>query len=45
MGAEILSQNCGKTVEQILKDFDRDYYMDAPAAVAYGIVDGILEKW
>jgi len=45
MGAEILAQNCGKTVEQILKDFDRDYYMDAETAVTYGIVDGILEKW
>lgn len=45
MGAEILAQNCGKTVEQILKDFDRDYYMDAATAVSYGIVDGILEKW
>lgn len=44
MGAEILAGNCGKTVEQILKDFDRDYYLDAEGAVAYGIVDGILEK-
>ncbi|AYD47072.1 MAG TPA: ATP-dependent Clp protease proteolytic subunit [Arachidicoccus soli] len=44
MGAEILAENCGKTVEQILKDFDRDYYLDAEGAVAYGIVDGILEK-
>ncbi|HEY0298882.1 MAG TPA: ATP-dependent Clp protease proteolytic subunit [Arachidicoccus sp.] len=44
MGAEILAQNCGKTVEQILKDFDRDYYMDANEAITYGIVDGLLEK-
>ena len=44
MGAEILAENCGKTVEQILKDFDRDYYMDAQEAVAYGIVDGVLDK-
>ncbi|WP_082915183.1 ClpP family protease [Arachidicoccus ginsenosidimutans] len=44
MGAEILAENCGKTVEQILKDFDRDYYMNAQEAVAYGIVDGVLEK-
>lgn len=44
MGAQLLAQNCGKTVEQILKDFDRDYYMDAQQAVEYGIVDGILEK-
>jgi ATP-dependent Clp protease protease subunit len=29
MGAEILAKNCGQTVEKILKDFDRDYWMDA----------------
>lgn len=44
IGAKILADNCGKTVEQILADFDRDYWMDANEAVAYGIVDGILEK-
>lgn len=44
LGAQILAENCGKTVEQILKDFDRDYWMDAKEAVAYGIVDGILDK-
>ncbi|MBN8836430.1 MAG: ATP-dependent Clp protease proteolytic subunit [Sphingobacteriia bacterium] len=44
IGAKILAENCGKTVEQIMKDFDRDYWMDASEAVAYGIVDGILEK-
>ncbi|MEI2708084.1 MAG: ATP-dependent Clp protease proteolytic subunit [Chitinophagaceae bacterium] len=44
MGAKILAENCGKTVEQILNDFDRDYWMDANEAVAYGIVDGVLDK-
>jgi ATP-dependent Clp protease protease subunit len=44
MGAELLAKNCGKTVEQILKDFDRDYWMDATSSVQYGIVDGIIEK-
>jgi ATP-dependent Clp protease protease subunit len=44
IGAGILAKNCGKTVEQILKDFDRDYWMDAKEAVEYGIVDGIVEK-
>lgn len=44
LGAKILAENCGKTVEQILKDFDRDYWMNAKEAVEYGIVDGILEK-
>ena len=44
MGAELLAKNCGKTKEQIMKDFDRDYWMDAKESVAYGIVDGLLEK-
>lgn len=42
MGARILAENCGKTVEQILKDFDRDYWMDPQEAVEYGIVDKII---
>jgi ATP-dependent Clp protease protease subunit len=44
MGAKILAENCGKTVTQIMKDFDRDYWMDAKEAIDYGIVDGIMEK-
>jgi len=44
IGAKILAQNCGKTIEQIMKDFDRDYWMDAKEAINYGIVDGIMEK-
>jgi len=44
IGAKILAQNCGKTIEQIMKDFDRDYWMDAKEAIDYGIVDGIMEK-
>lgn len=44
MGAKILADNCGKTVEQILKDFDRDYWMNADEAIKYGIVDKIVTK-
>jgi ATP-dependent Clp protease protease subunit len=44
LGAKILADNCGKTVEQIMADFDRDYWMDANEAVAYGIVDKVLNK-
>lgn len=44
LGARILAENCDKTMEQIMKDFDRDYWMDANEAVAYGIVDTILDK-
>lgn len=44
LGARILAENCGKSFEQVMKDFDRDYWMDANEAVAYGIVDNILQK-
>ena len=44
IGARILAENCGKTIEQIMKDFDRDYWMDANSAIKYGIVDGIVDK-
>ncbi len=44
LGADILAKNCGKTREQIMKDFDRDYWMDAKESIAYGIVDHVMEK-
>lgn len=44
LGAEILAKNCGQTVERILEDFDRDYWMDAKESVSYGIVDKVLDK-
>ena len=42
IGARILAENCGKKTEQIMKDFDRDYWMDATESVDYGIVDHIM---
>ncbi len=44
LGAKILAENCGKSIEQVMKDFDRDYWMNADEAVAYGIVDAVLAK-
>ena len=44
ISAQILSKNTGKSIERILKDFDRDYWMDAKEAVEYGIVDQVIEK-
>lgn len=44
IGAKILADNCGKKVEQIMRDFDRDYWMDAKKAVEYGIVDKVIDK-
>lgn len=44
MGARLLADNCGQTFEKVMKDFDRDYWMDAKESIAYGIVDGVIEK-
>ena len=44
LGAKILAENCGQTVEKVMKDFDRDYWMDAEESIAYGIVDGVMKK-
>lgn len=44
IGAKILADNCGKTVDEIMRDFDRDYWMDAEEAIKYGIADKIVEK-
>jgi ATP-dependent Clp protease protease subunit len=44
IGAGILAKNCGKTVEQIMKDFNRDYWMNATQAIEYGIADKLVDK-
>ncbi len=44
IGARILAENCGKTTQQVMKDFDRDYWMDAKEAIEYGIVDQLVES-
>ncbi len=41
---EILSLHTGKSVEQIAKDCDRDYFMTSAEAKEYGLVDDILNK-
>jgi len=44
IGAKILADNCGKKIDQIMRDFDRDYWMEAKKAVEYGIVDKVVDK-
>ncbi len=39
---EIISYHTGQTVERITQDSDRNYYMTAPQAVEYGLIDEIL---
>lgn len=43
LSARILSENCGQDYDKVMKDFNRDYWMDAKESMDYGIVDGIME--
>ncbi|MBR2585273.1 MAG: ATP-dependent Clp protease proteolytic subunit, partial [Thermoguttaceae bacterium] len=38
----ILSFHTGRSVEQIAKDVDRDYYLSSEEAKEYGLIDDIL---
>lgn len=40
----ILAENCGKAVEEIERDTDRDNFMSASDALAYGLIDKVYEK-
>ena len=40
---EMLAANTGKPIEVIEKDTDRDNYMSAEEALAYGIIDEVIE--
>jgi len=41
---QILSENTGQPLDRIQRDVERDYFMTAQEALAYGIVDEILTK-
>jgi ATP-dependent Clp protease protease subunit len=40
----VIAKHTGKTAEQVEKDSDRDYYMSAYEAKAYGLVDHVVES-
>jgi len=42
--AEMMAKNTGKTLAQVEKDMDRDNWMSAAEAKAYGIIDEVIEK-
>jgi len=43
IAAKILADNCSQPVERILKDFDRDYWMNAQECIEYGIIDAVYK--
>ena len=41
--AEIISRHSGQALEQVMKDIDRDRFMTPDEAVAYGLVDEVIQ--
>ena len=41
---EILAKASGQPLESINRDTDRDFYLNAEEAIAYGLADKIVEK-
>jgi ATP-dependent Clp protease protease subunit len=39
---QIISEQTGKSVEQVAKDTERDYWLDANQAVTYGLISKII---
>jgi ATP-dependent Clp protease protease subunit len=42
--ARVIAKQTGKTYEAVLADMERDFWMNAQEAVAYGIVSRVIEK-
>ena len=47
---EVMAHHTGKTLDSIVHDTDRDYYLDAEGALKYGLIDQVLalpdqKKW
>ena len=40
---ELLSENCGRELDQVVQDTERDHWMRAEEALEYGIVDSVLK--
>ncbi len=40
----ILASNCGKSIEEIARDTERDNFLSAQEALDYGLIDRVLEK-
>ena len=41
---EIMAKHTGQPIEKVHKDCDRNLWLEAPEAVAYGVVDKMLER-
>lgn len=41
---QLLAENTGRTIEEIERDTDRDHFMTAEEAKAYGLIDTVISK-
>ena len=41
---KMLASYTGKTAEEVMKDAERDFWLTADEALAYGIIDGIVKN-
>ena len=41
---KMLGNYTGKTAEEVMKDAERDFWLTADEALAYGIIDGIVKN-
>ena len=39
---EIIAHHSGKSVKQVMRDIDRDYFMTPEEAIVYGLIDGVI---
>ena len=39
---ELLAANTGRSVEEVARDTDRDHWLTADEAVAYGLIDSVV---
>ena len=40
----MLAENTGRSLEEIKRDTERDNYMSAQEALAYGLIDRVVEN-
>jgi ATP-dependent Clp protease protease subunit len=41
---KIMAEHTGRDIKEVAKDTDRDNFMDGKEAVAYGLIDSVIEK-
>ena len=42
--ARVIAKECGQKLERVLADIERDFWMNADEAIAYGLVSRVIER-